>query len=125
MSDLRRSAIYVYLVELLSWCNLRLSNKGKLLHIDFGLCGHKKFVFCSGIDIYRNYLPKHAKQNLYAFTSDVGHFQELINMFKDHASEIVLIPRRETDVTDVQKWKRNQINLLHVFNAFKTNVTLT
>ena len=79
-----------------------------------------------GVDIYRNYLPKYAKQNLYDYTfiSEVGHFQELIDMIKYHASEIALIPRRETDVADVQKWQRNLINLMNVFSTFKTNVTL-
>ena len=76
-----------------------------------------------GVDIYKNYLPKYVKQNLYGYTfiSEVGHFQELIEMFKDHASEIVLIPGRETDV---QKKQRNHIKLVNVFNTFKINVTL-
>ena len=79
-----------------------------------------------GVDIYKNYLPKYVKQNLYGYTfiSEVVHFQELIEMFKDHASEIVLIPGRETDVTDVQKKQRNHIKLVNVFNTFKINVTL-
>ena len=79
-----------------------------------------------GVDIYRNYLPKYAKQNLYDynFISEVGHFQELVDMFKDYASEIVLIPRRETDITNAQKRQRNHFNLLTVFNTVKTNVTL-
>ena len=57
------------------------------------------------------------KQNLYDYTfiSEVGHFQELIEMFKDHASEIVLIPGRETDVTDVQKKQRNHIKLVRMY----------
>ena len=55
--------------------------------------------------------------NIFFITKDED-FQGIIDTFWDHSGGMmVLISRRETDT---QIWQRNQINLLNIFNAFKT-----